>query len=343
MLDALRSSIQVDAAAVAAAVDKARALAQAHPVVTTLVLSLCGWPVARRWYAHAHRRTARGRRVLLTGAGSGIGKVIAQKLAAKGWVVFALDVNAQALEALRQEVGPGIRPLVCSVANDAQVKAAVGEVAKDGGSLHALVNVAGIAQVGAAADQSEEEMLLVMQINALGTMRMCRECVPLLLRSRDGGHVVNVTSSNGKVAWPWSGCYAAAKGAVELFSDSVRREAVICDLPLRVSVVAPGAVLTPLLDAYTDKIVKWTDDHTASAFYKGCRSSAMLQLTMKQNGWSAGIVAVTAEAVADTVIGALEAYRPKARYVVMHPLFAIMYYIPSYLPARWGDWFLKFV
>ena len=317
--------------------------ARHHPVLVAVSASLVSVQLLRIGYHRAHRRTERGRRVLCTGAGSGIGKQVATILASKGWVVFALDVNAAALESLRQECGPSIRPVVCSIADDKQVKAAASEVGKDGGSLHALVNVAGISQVGAAASQREEDMMLVMQINGLGAMRLTRECIPLLLRSSDGGNVVNVTSTGGTVAWPWSGTYSSAKAAVEMFSDGLRREAYICGLPLRVTVVAPGAVLTPLLDAFTDKQVQWAEANKNSPFYAGCRRSAMLQKDLKDKGVSASAVGVSARQVAEAVVDALEAHDPPARVLVMHPLFAPMYYLPRWLPARWGDWLLSLV
>ena len=130
---------------------------------------------------------------------------------------------------------------------------------------------------------------------------------------------------------------------MEMFTDSVRREAATCRLPLRISTVAPGAVLTPLLDAFTDKMLQWCATHQSSPFVAGCAATANTQAALKARGLSAAIIGVTADKVADSVIEAIEAYQPKARYVVLHPFFAPMYYLPLILPEAWGDWFTGLV
>jgi hypothetical protein len=129
----------------------------------------------------------------------------------------------------------------------------------------------------------------------------------LLLRSKTGGNICNVTSVGGKVSWPWSGCYSASKAAVELFTDSVRREAKVSGLPLRVSTVAPGPVITPLLHAFTEKMANWCDTHKSSPFHSGCAVSADRQVQLKAKGFSADAFSSTSDQVADAVVHALEA------------------------------------
>jgi NAD(P)-dependent dehydrogenase (short-subunit alcohol dehydrogenase family) len=306
-------------------------------VATSLAVAVV---VARWLFRRPPVAYERGRRVVVTGAASGIGRAVAVALAQKGWVVFAVDVNASALEELKRECGPQVQPCVVSVGDNAQVEKLAKELGKDGGGLDALVNVAGILPVGPAASQSDEEMVQVMQINALGLMRMCREMLPLLLRvgaPNKPARIVNVTSVSGKVAWPWAGCYAASKGAAEMFTDGLRRESKVCKLPLIVCTVAPGAVLTPLAASHLDKKKKWLAARESNPFIEGCLASVRRQEDLLKQGSTAEMVSVTPEYVCASIMHALESATPKARYVVMHALFAPLYYLPLVLPEWLGD------
>jgi len=262
----------------------------------------------------------------------------AKKLAAKGWIVYALDINEQAVNGLAAEVGAAIRPVACSIADKDQVKAAVGAIAQRETKLDALVNVAGMLGIGAAGWQTEEELMLMFQVNAMGTIRLCRDCLPLLLKAERGASIVNVTSIGGKVAWPWTGCYSAAKGAIELFTDGLRREAYMAGLNLRVSVVAPGAVTTPLAASFPAKMKKHVETTTDSPFH--ARMAGMIAF-LSNNQQLDYLVSLAPGTVADAIVDVLEAHAPAARYVVMHPLFAPIYYLPLYLPAGLGDLFVK--
>lgn len=185
-----------------------------------------------------------GRRVLLTGAASGIGRATAERLVAEGAVVHAVDRDELGLAVTADRcAGPGrITTSTCDVTSEGDVVATVARL----GALDALVNVAGIHRTTPIESLTVDDLHLLFEVNLVGTALMCRETVGHLDR---GGVIVNVASSAAAHGNPYMTAYSASKGAVLAFSLSLAAELV--GRGIRVVPVSPGTVATPLTAAVT--------------------------------------------------------------------------------------------
>lgn len=182
--------------------------------------------------------------VLLTGAASGIGRATALRLVTEGASVFAVDLDGPGLQQTVQLAeGPGaIVGHRADVAAEADVVASVRAALAELGGVDVLVNVAGIHRTTPIERLTAEDMERLFAVNAVGPALFCREVLPHL---PDGaGVIVNVTSSAASHGNPFMTAYSASKGALHSFSLSLASEVV--QRGIRVVVVAPGSVATPL-------------------------------------------------------------------------------------------------
>lgn len=272
----------------------------------------------------------------MTGAASGIGREVARILATKGWRVYACDVNTAGLE---EGLGqfPNVVKVTLDVASEESCKKLVQEVSANGASLDALINVAGIVMQAPATAFDEKQVQKIFDINTIGPMRLIRDFVPVMLRSDRGGWIVNVTSIGGKVAWPWSGVYSPTKAALNLFSDGVRREAVACGLPLRVTIIAPGPVYTPMVHKFTENLVGYAKTHPDDPFSIGIGAEGKFQQDLEKRGWGVDMVSVTATDVANQCVNAVEMFNPPAYVFVARLPFRLLAFGALYLPTYLGD------
>lgn len=172
--------------------------------------------------------------VLVTGASSGIGRKITERLAADGHLVYAGARKAADLEALGRIAN--VRPLRLDVTSAADIAAAVETVTKAGHGLHGLVNNAGIASVGPFAETSEEDFDLMMAVNVRGPWRMTKAFTPLLVASQ--GRITNIGSLSGTVSPRDLGVYSMTKHAIEAYTDSLALQ--MEPAGVQVSVIEPG-------------------------------------------------------------------------------------------------------
>ena len=183
------------------------------------------------------------RRVVVTGASSGIGEATARRFAADGWDVVAVARRAERLEALVADIGG--TAVVADLTLQADVDALAARVAELGGA-HALINNAGGAfGLASVEDGDVEDWRRMFDINVLGTKRVVQALLPILRRSiPEGGAatIVGVTSIAGHVAYVGGGGYNAAKFAERALFEVLRLE--LNGEPIRVIEVAPGMVHT---------------------------------------------------------------------------------------------------
>jgi NAD(P)-dependent dehydrogenase (short-subunit alcohol dehydrogenase family) len=184
-----------------------------------------------------------GTSVLLTGAGSGIGRATALRLVAEGAAVFAVDANETGLAAtVEAAVGPGrIVAHLADICDHAAVMAAVDRAAAGTGRIDALVNVAGIHRTTPIERLTADDLRALFEVNVVGTAMLCREALKHL---PEGGVIVNTASSSASHGNPFMTAYAATKGAVLAFSLSLASE--VASRGVRVLVVSPGMTATPL-------------------------------------------------------------------------------------------------
>jgi NAD(P)-dependent dehydrogenase (short-subunit alcohol dehydrogenase family) len=160
------------------------------------------------------------RAVLVTGATTGIGRRITERLAAAGHFVYAgarKDADLAALNKIQN-----VQAIRLDVTKPEEIDAAVVTITKAGRGLYGLVNNAGIAAVGSTATVNMDEFDLQMKVNVYGPVRMARAFVPLLTASK--GRITNIGSISGILAGRNIGGYAMTKHAIEAFTDSLAAE-----------------------------------------------------------------------------------------------------------------------
>jgi NAD(P)-dependent dehydrogenase (short-subunit alcohol dehydrogenase family) len=172
--------------------------------------------------------------VLVTGASTGIGRKITERLAADGYFVYATARKEEDLKALGAI--KNVQALRLDVTQPADIAAAVETISRAGRGLYGLVNNAGVATAGTIADMSPEEFDLVMNVNAYGPVRMIKAFEPILIGQK--GRIINIGSISGILARQNLAAYAMSKHAIEALTDSLAGQ--LAPLGVHVSVVEPG-------------------------------------------------------------------------------------------------------
>jgi NAD(P)-dependent dehydrogenase (short-subunit alcohol dehydrogenase family) len=171
--------------------------------------------------------------ILVTGASSGLGRLIAESLAADGYRVYAGARKQADLDALNAISNIDAVPL--DVTNQAEIDAAV-EWVKTQGSLHAIINNAGVGMMGPLIELEEKDMNFVLGVNVLGPFRITKAFAPLLIESK--GRVVNVGSISGFQTVAFYGAYSMSKHAIEAYTDALAEE--LAKFDIKVSIIEPG-------------------------------------------------------------------------------------------------------
>ena len=223
------------------------------------LLSICYLYLAQR---ARPRRDGYVRRVLVTGAASGLGRRVCVECAAAGDQVVALDLDAAGLRALEAEV-PGILVCVADVTDPGSLAGAVEIVSADlalldehGAYIDTICNFAGVIRGGPLVEMREEDMQLVMNVNVLGTFNVNKAFFPLLhrrprqgQRPRPSPTIINVASEVSKsgLSAGFTAPYSMSKFAIEAMSVALRQELALLHDPVAVVVLNPGAMETPML------------------------------------------------------------------------------------------------
>lgn len=192
--------------------------------------------------------------VIVTGGASGIGRATAIRIAAEGGRVLALDLDDQGLATLAAEY-PDIAVRAGSASDEATAHAVVADWIGQAGRLDVLVNMAGIIRSGHAAEMSLDDFMRCVTVNLGSSFLMCREALPHL--EKTGGNIVNAASTSSHFGHPFLTGYAASKGAVAAFTQSLAWEYM--KRGVRVNAVAPGGIETPLAKSVQTGMVEGAD------------------------------------------------------------------------------------
>jgi len=191
-------------------------------------------------------RNVQGRVAVITGAGSGIGRALAQELAARGGQLALADVNSAGLDETRKLLGSATaRSYTVDVSNASLVQNFARSVEQDFGKASLLINNAGVALYGTFAELTLEEMEWLIRINFWGVIYGCKSFLPLLQREPEA-HIVNISSVFGLVGPAGQTPYASSKFAVRGFTQALSRELV--DTNIAVTCVHPGGIRTRIAD-----------------------------------------------------------------------------------------------
>ena len=200
----------------------------------TRAIVLLGLSLAAAIAAADAPKAAGQRAVLVTGASTGIGREITERLAAKGHFVYAgarKDSDLAELDAMEN-----VQAIRLDVTRPQEIAAAVATVTQGGQGLWGLVNNAGVAVTGPFAELEEEDFDFVMDVNAYGPFRVTKAFIPLVAASQ--GRIVTISSISGILSSGNLGVYSMSKHAIEAFGDSLAVQ--MEPLGVKVSLVEPG-------------------------------------------------------------------------------------------------------
>ena len=249
-----------------------------------------------------------GTRALVTGASRGIGRALAERLAARGATVGLLARSESELEALA-DVLPGDHVVLggVDVGDRASVEDAVGRFVERSGGIDLVVANAGLTHYELVRDQSVDHMEEMTRVNWLGTVYTVKSALPTLLR-QGSGHVVVVSSGAGHRSFPQAAVYGATKAAQRMFGEALRHE--LAGTGVSLTMVYPGEIATSLHDHEKERMPSW---------YKG------------------GPDAAPARAMADKIIAGVE---EDARSVYHPPIVRLLGAVHGLSPAA-GDRLLR--
>lgn len=249
---------------------------------------------------------------LVTGASSGMGKVIARQLVKDGLTVV---VAARRVEQMEDLKALGAHLIALDISKDESILAAVSEIEARFGGIDVLVNNAGFGLYGAVEDVPMEQARYQFEVNVFGLARLTQLLVPHMRRQK-AGKIINMSSMGGKIYTPLGAWYHATKHAVEGFSDCLRLE--LAPFGIDVVVIQPGIILTEF-GSVVEGPVKAYSGAGAYADMAG-RVARATANTYKAGGGS------SPQIVADTVSRVVRSRRPKTRYAMgkfAKPMIAI--------------------
>jgi NADP-dependent 3-hydroxy acid dehydrogenase YdfG len=192
-------------------------------------------------------KDVRGRVAVVTGAASGIGRALAAALAERGAAVALVDRDACRVEAAAHALelgGATVSWHEADVADRAAMEALPDEIVARHGAVHLLVNNAGVSVAARLIDHAMDDFDFALDVNLRGVAHGCRFFLPHLLRA-DLGHIVNLSSLAGLVAFPGQTAYCASKFAVRGLTEALAVE--LASTRVRVTGVYPGTVRTDIL------------------------------------------------------------------------------------------------
>jgi short-subunit dehydrogenase len=242
--------------------------------------------------------------VLVTGCSTGIGRAVAQALLASGHAVWA---TARRPETLADLAEAGAHVTVLDVTDEASMRAAVDQVEAAHGAVGTLVNNAGYGEYGAVEEVALDKVRGMFETNVFGLARMCQLVLPGM-RSAGCGRIVNVSSMGGRMTFPLGGYYHASKYAVEALSDALRVE--VRPFGVDVVVVEPGVTRSSFEATIgTSEGLAGEADSPYAAMRAGIAET-------NRGAYANPRVSASSESVAAVVVKAVEATRPRTRYLL---------------------------
>jgi NAD(P)-dependent dehydrogenase (short-subunit alcohol dehydrogenase family) len=191
-----------------------------------------------------------GRVALVTGAGSGIGRATAQRLAAEGAAVGCLDIDGATAEATAKGIadsGGRAVAVIADVSAYGEVVAAVERTTDAIGTPGIVCNIAGIGWFSHSHEEDPDRFARVIAVNLTGTFNVCRAVLPGMVERADGV-IVNTASNAGLQGLPWSAGYCASKGGVVQLTRALATEYL--GRGVRINAVAPGSTNTNIIAGF---------------------------------------------------------------------------------------------
>jgi len=178
---------------------------------------------------------------LITGSSTGFGRELAEEALAQGYKVVATARKPEVLQDLVEKYPETARAVKLDVTKPDEVRAAIAEAVREFGKIDVLVNNAGYGLIGAVEEATDAQFRHQFETNVFGAVDVMKAVLPQM-REQKAGHILNVSSVGGFIAFPSSGYYTASKFALEAFSEAVAAE--VAHHGIKVTIVEPGAFRT---------------------------------------------------------------------------------------------------
>lgn len=267
--------------------------------------------------------------VLITGCSSGIGLDAARTLAARGWRVFAA---CRKQKDCADRIAEGLESPRLDYTDPASITAALAQVLEaTGGRLDALYNNGAHATPGAVEDLPSDALRAIFEANLFGWHELTRQVLPVM-RAQGHGRIVNCSSVLGYTPMKWRGAYVASKFALEGLTHVLRLE--MRDTPIKVILIEPGPITSRFRANAIKNFERWID-WEKSPRAEQYRTSLLKRLYAARA--TPDRFELPASAVTAKLIHALESPRPRVRYFVTLPSYA-MAALGRLLPLRAFDW-----
>ena len=237
---------------------------------------------------------------LVTGASSGMGKVIAKQLIRDGLTVIVASRRVEQMDDLK---ALGAYPVALDVSDEASRTSAVAEITEKFGGIDVLVNNAGFGLYGSVEDVPLDEARYQFDVNLFGTAALIKDLVPFM-REKRAGKIINITSMGGKIYTPLGAWYHASKHALEGLSDCLRLE--LQQFGIDVVVIEPGVIQTAFANVIEGPMMKFSGNTAYAPMAKNV--SKATADSYKDGGGS------SPQVIADVVSKAVKARKPKTRY-----------------------------
>jgi 3-oxoacyl-[acyl-carrier protein] reductase len=196
----------------------------------------------------------KGKRMIVTGAGSGIGKTIARQFAEAGALIAVCDIDSEAVQITAKEIeiiGAKAIPYKIDVSNFNEVSETVEKIIENFGSVEILINNAGITKDTLLIRMKEEDFDKVINVNLKGTFNFTRACAKYLMKER-WGRIINIASVIGQMGNAGQANYAAAKAGIIGFTKSIAKE--LASRNITVNAIAPGFIKTAMTENLSEDI-----------------------------------------------------------------------------------------
>ena len=267
-------------------------------------------------------KTAQNKVTLVTGASSGIGKATTEKLLAEGHIVYGAARHVEQMEELKERGG---HILKMDVTSERDLQQGVDRVITEQGRIDVLFNNAGYGLYGAVEDIPLEDARRQFEVNLFGLARLTQLVLPSM-RKQKGGTIINTSSMGGKIYTPLGAWYHATKHALEGWSDCLRLE--LSEFNIDVVIIEPGIIETGFADVLSEPMLKYSAEGPYKQMVRKVAEAA--RKSYEPGGGS------PASVIADVVLKAVAAERPKTRYVA-GKLAKPMMFIRKYFGDRVFD------
>ncbi len=266
-------------------------------IIALAAVTLSGFTVAQE---------AAQKAVLVTGASSGSGRIIAETLAERGYYVYATVRKQADLDALNAI--DNIQAIRLDVTIQSEIDAAVATVREEGRGLYGLVNNAGVAVLGPLVEIPASDVEFVMDVNVMGPYRVTKAFAPLIIESK--GRITTTGSIAGILSSVFYGPYSMSKHAMEAFTDSLAAEMEKFDV--HVSIIEPGGFNSKIGTTTYNRMKANGFDFEDSLYKEEWEESWLLE----DEGRFDANNNVPQE-IANAVIDILESETPKTRYMIV--------------------------